>query len=167
MPDAPAPAPKPVIRPGARVILLDRDDRLLLIRTETEKTDPPVLWITPGGAVEDGETFEQTARRELWEETGIEHFELGPCVWLRQSVWRWGEIYYDSRERYYLARVDGVEVTAERMLVDEILTFTGFRWWTLDELAASDEFFVPRSLASLLAPLLAGEVPAEPIEVGE
>ena len=53
------------------------------------------------------------------------------------------------------------------MLEDEILTFTGFRWWTLEELAASDEFFVPRSLASLLAPLLAGEVPAEPIEVGE
>ncbi len=157
----------PTLRPGARVILLDPDDRILMIRTETDDTDPPVLWITPGGAVEEGESFEEAARREMWEETGITDFELGPCVWTRQNVWRWGKDWYDSRERYFFSRVGQTDLTPERMEEIEILTFTGFRWWTIEELTASDEFFVPRSFAELVAPLIAGDVPAAPIEVGE
>ena len=157
----------PTLRPGARVILLDPDDRILMIRTESEDTDPPVLWITPGGAVEEGESFEEAARREMWEETGITDFELGPCVWTRQNVWRWGKDWYDSRERYFFSRFGQTDLTPEHMEEIEILTFTGFRWWTIEELAASDEFFVPRSFSALVAPLIAGDVPTEPIEVGE
>ena len=158
---------EPIHRPGARVILLDRDDRILMIRTEADETDPPVLWITPGGALEDGESYEAAARRELWEETGVADLELGPCVWLRQNVWRWGETFYDSRERYYLARIDGGDIHPRKLEGMELRSFAGFRWWTVEELAASDEVFVPRNLAELLAPLIAGDIPSEPIEVGE
>ncbi|MEE8421775.1 MAG: NUDIX domain-containing protein [Dehalococcoidia bacterium] len=158
---------KPTLRPGARVILLDPDDRILLIRAASDEMDEPVIWITPGGAIEDGESFEQAALRELWEETGIEDAELGPCVWLRDHVWRWGETFYDSRERFYLVRTTQTDVSPRHMEDLELHSFTGFRWWSVDELAASDEVFVPRNLAELLVPLIAGDVPLEPIEVGE
>ena len=55
---------QPYARRSARVILADSADRLLLFESEG-------FWFTPGGGVEPGETIEQAATRELWEETGL------------------------------------------------------------------------------------------------
>jgi len=51
------------IRPAARAIVLDPDDRILLVRFlfPTGKT----FWATPGGGVEAGESSEEAIRREL------------------------------------------------------------------------------------------------------
>ena len=51
---------------GARVA--DDDDRLLLIRDDRD----PETWVLPGGGHEPGETFPETAEREVWEETGVD-----------------------------------------------------------------------------------------------
>jgi 8-oxo-dGTP pyrophosphatase MutT (NUDIX family) len=159
---------RPIERPGARVLLLDGRGRLLLFRIEDPSVDLASFWITPGGGLEAGETFEEAARRELFEETGLADFELGPCVWLRPHVWRWGERWIASEEHYYLARVDAHEVNLDGQLEHERSVLAEYRWWSLPELeAAREEVFVPRDLASLLAPLLRGDVPASPIEVGE
>ncbi len=165
-PDASSEA-QPILHPGARIVLLDADDRILLIRAESSEMDQPAIWITPCGAIEDGESHEQAALRELWEETGIDDAELGPCVWLRDHVWRWGETFYDSRERFYRVRVPRTGVSPRHMEDMELESFAGFRWWGIDGLAATDEFFVPLDLARLLVPLIAGEIPPEPIVVGE
>lgn len=58
---------RPLILPGAAVLALDPDGRILLQR----RTDSG-LWGTPGGMMEPGESIEETARRELREETGLE-----------------------------------------------------------------------------------------------
>lgn len=57
----------PLILVGANVLVLDGERRLLLQR----RTDTG-LWGLPGGAMEPGETLEETARREVREEAGIE-----------------------------------------------------------------------------------------------
>ena len=46
-----------------------KDDRVLLVR----RGQPPAKdhWAIPGGSVEIGETLQQAAEREIWEETGI------------------------------------------------------------------------------------------------
>ncbi|WP_237167840.1 NUDIX hydrolase [Paenibacillus yonginensis] len=51
---------------GSCVVLLDAYDRLLLQRRKDN-----ALWGLPGGAMEIGESYEDTARRELLEETGL------------------------------------------------------------------------------------------------
>jgi len=64
------------------------------------------VWITPGDAVEPGETAEQAASRELREKTGIESAELGPCVWTRVHRFAWDGQRYEQRERFFVARVE-------------------------------------------------------------
>lgn len=58
---------RPIILCGAGVIVINsRGEILLQHRIDNS------LWGLPGGAVELGETVEQTAAREVFEETGIE-----------------------------------------------------------------------------------------------
>ena len=59
--------PRPLILVGAAVILQDRAGGILLQR----RTDDG-LWGLPGGIMEPGEGLEDTARRELKEEVGLE-----------------------------------------------------------------------------------------------
>jgi ADP-ribose pyrophosphatase len=46
-----------------------KEKRVLIVR----RGQPPAedLWAIPGGSVEIGETLQQAAEREIWEETGI------------------------------------------------------------------------------------------------
>ena len=168
MPDA-TPQPAREYRPCGRVLLIDGQDRVLMLLVQMPEDEEPRLWITPGGMIAPGESFEQAALRELWEETGIEGVALGPLVWTRRHEFRWGERLIDSDERIFLARVPGVDVeVAPRALEPiEVEELRGHRWWSVPELiAARDQIFAPSRLAELLPPLLAGELPQAPPDVG-
>ena len=41
----------------------------------------------------------------------------------------------------------------------------GARWWALDDLLASDEPVLPALLREHLAPIVAGDLPTEPIDI--
>lgn len=152
----------PPERPTARVLLLDRNDRILLMKGRLPgRPDGSGAWFTVGGGVEAGETLVQAAAREIREETGITDFVLGPVVWLREGVMRFPEPRL-FREHYLVARCEGVEPTRagwnamERELIDDI------RWWTLAELVMTTDRVVPPGLARRLQPILSGQFPAEP-----
>lgn len=61
-------------------------------------------------------------------------------------------------------------MAAEAVSLDgaEAQFFAGARWAGVAELAAwpTPELMAPRRLAELLVPILAGELPTEPIDVG-
>lgn len=159
---------KPIDRPSARVILLDAHDRILLftVGEPDEETGRP-FWFPPGGALEPGETYEQAARRELSEETGIES-DPGPCVWTRTHTWyfRAHDAWYRSIERYFFVRVEQPDIVADRWTDLEVRVITSYRWWSLDEIATAAVVFVPRRLASILPPIIAGRRPSAPFDVG-
>ncbi|MCL4242538.1 MAG: NUDIX domain-containing protein [Dehalococcoidia bacterium] len=159
----------PIDRPTSRVLLLDEQGRALLFTVEEPDQDTGKrFWFPPGGGVEPGETHEEAARRELLEETGIEH-PPGPCIWIRDPILHYFKphnAWYRTSEQYYVVQVAKPEVTTDRWTELEIHVISRFQWWSLEEMLSSDDLFVPRRLAELLPPILRGEIPQEPLAIG-
>lgn len=58
---------RPLIFVAAQVLIFDEQHRLLMLRRADNNK-----WDCPGGYIEPGESTEETARREILEETGLE-----------------------------------------------------------------------------------------------
>ena len=150
-------------RPTARVLLLDPSDRVLLFLAHGDST--PWIWITPGGGVEPGETLEDAARRELYEETAQKDVSMGPVVWYREHTWGPPARRVRSEEHFFLARTTSTAV--EVLDQTESLELKAWRWWSLPALRADPSAVcAPRRIRTLLAPLLAGDLPESPLDVG-
>ena len=147
-------------RDGVRALLLDTSDRVLLVHFSF----PPHPWATPGGGTETGESDEHALRRELAEEVGLDDFELGPLLWTREHEFDLGVNFRGQRERCYLVRVAPFEPAPRLDLAQEGVD--SVRWWTPDEIAASDEVFAPRALSALLADVIVHGPPGEPLVLG-
>lgn len=150
-------------RRTARVVLLDSEDRVLLMEISTptgpEESDPasPGLWVTLGGGVEPGESILAAARRELVEETGLEAATIVRPVWHgRQTLFGTsGERLLD--ETFVLARVtDSLpEWNSGQWTPEEQQVVQSLRWWTIAELDAQQAIIKPPGLAGLVKDLLA------------
>lgn len=155
-------------RLAARAVVIDDRGRTLLFRARMPGTDDAarIFWITPGGGIEDGEDELTAVRREVFEETGLVDFEIGPPVWTRDHTFRWGDGMLRQVEVYYLVRVAPFEVSIAHHQQEELTFLTAHRWFSVDEIRAHEERFVPGNFADLLEPLLAGIIPESPLVVG-
>jgi len=153
---------EPIERPAVRALVLDAEDRALLVKFVDAVGQ--VWWATPGGGIAEGESLGETLRRELREELGLTEFELGPEIWWREHTFAWMGRLLQAHERIYLVRVEEHEPAPTIDLRAEGVH--DVRWWTLAELEAAKEMLVPLRLPGSLRELLDHGPPPEPVDVG-
>jgi ADP-ribose pyrophosphatase YjhB (NUDIX family) len=98
---------RPIILAGAVVFVIDRDGKILLQQCK----HPAGYWAVPGGIMELGESVEDTARRELYEETRLQAGTLhlinvysGPQYF---SVAPNGDRFYTVTTAFYTTEITG------------------------------------------------------------
>jgi 8-oxo-dGTP pyrophosphatase MutT (NUDIX family) len=146
---------EPVDRVAARVLVVDDSERVLLLEG-LDPADPSrsTFWFTPGGGLEPGESFEDGARRELAEETGLVPERLTGPVHERVAVFDFEGVTYRQSERFFAARVPaGRAIVSDGFTDVERRAVVGHRWWSIPELRATTAAVYPECLADLLTGL--------------
>ena len=136
------------VRRAARSIVLSPAGRVLLFRFDL--IDRPPFWVTPGGECEPHESFEEAARRELFEETGLTH-EPGPQIarTTPEFITVEGEPI-QADERYFLIRVNEERITTAHHTQLERRVMTSHRWFALGEMAQWPEAIFPETLGEII-----------------
>jgi 8-oxo-dGTP pyrophosphatase MutT (NUDIX family) len=157
---------KTPVRRTARALLVTPEREVLLLRFAIRQIDRR-YWITPGGAIEPGESPEGAVVRELAEETGLCVATVGPAVWKRSVPIEWATPRFVQEETYYWVPVARFEPSGAAIPTEaERREIEAYRWWALPEIAASRERFAPRQMAALLQQLFETGAPAAPIDTG-
>lgn len=130
---------KPIINIGATIIVLnDKNEILLNLRSDTD------TWGIIGGGMELGESLEETAARELWEEAGLkaERFELLDVLSGRELFFR----YPNGDETYtVIVLYKAVGVSGELRINDgESRCLKFFPLNALPELESRAEYVIGR-----------------------
>ena len=150
----PQPAPGAPVR-RVRVLCRDDADRLLLLKWR-DPLDGRAFYEPPGGGLEDGESPADAARRELYEETGLEP-ELSASFVV---VWRdhtWKGRRREEGEGWFLADCGTASVVSPAGLTDsERMTLVGWEWVRRGALALLDAPAEPASVFDVLDVLVAG-----------
>jgi 8-oxo-dGTP pyrophosphatase MutT (NUDIX family) len=146
-------------RSAARVILMDDDGRVLVIRGHDVNQPERSWWFTVGGGIDAGETPVQAALRETREEVGIDLAPgdlVGPVL-TRTGIFEFRAETCRQYEVFYLVRTSAAfEVTtagwtaAERELLDEMA------WLTAAQLREQPLEVFPPELPDVIDHLVAG-----------
>jgi 8-oxo-dGTP pyrophosphatase MutT (NUDIX family) len=153
-------------RRAARTLLIAEQSVLLIKGRDPARPDAGTWWLTPGGGIDEGEPLEVAAAREVLEETGLQLSPdaLGPVVATRVAEFEFDGRAFRQREWFFAVEiprfvptVDGWDSIEQRALLDH-------RWWTVDELAATDEMIYPIEIADVVQAVIDGTITA-PIEL--
>jgi len=123
--DPDAPAANSVV-PSTTAVLTDPEGRILLIRRRDND-----LWALPGGGMDLGESIEDTARREVREETGLD-VEVTGLIGVYTNPHH-VMAYDDGEVRQQFSLCYTTRVLGGELAIDE--ESTDIRWVTPAELA--------------------------------
>jgi len=138
-------------RATSRVLLIDPVGAVLMFLQYGRDHAVHPRWITPGGGVDPGESHDQAAIREVFEETGLA-LETVPEPFLDEDFapdQRWHP-YQRGHWAWYDMRVDRFNPARDGWTDEERADVVEWRWMTADELAAEVHDVEPETLPRML-----------------
>ena len=149
------------IRKSSRAIVLNKDNQIFLFQYHFDYlAESKSIWITPGGSLEEGESFEDALKRELFEELGV--------LWNKDCV----EIYYrnplytlntgevvQSIEKFFLVCMEEEQFLYANWTESEKQRILCGRWWSIEEIQQSEDEFFTVDIIRILAELSVVTIP--------
>jgi len=139
LPAVPQPHSEVLHRRAARVLLLDPDGRVLMMRG-FDPAEPGVrFWFTIGGGLDPGESPVDGALRELHEETGLRLAaqDLSGPVHHEDVEFGFGQYQITQSQEFYVAAAPhGWRPEPAALEQIEIDTVDSWSWWSRDQLLA-------------------------------
>src|SRR5262245_3763849 len=135
------------LRQAARLVLLDAERRVLLFRYID--ADGRSFWATPGGGLECGETVEQAAQREAFEELGMNHVKLRE-LWIGHAEFRIGHRMVNQTETFLLLECEPFSLSREVEQAHEHDGIKEVRWWSLEDIEKAATLIFPTELVTRL-----------------
>ncbi|WPN32434.1 NUDIX domain-containing protein [Pseudomonas sp. P5_109] len=140
-------------RDSARLLVINPSRQVLLFHFQhtNDALAGQSHWATPGGGLEQGESFEAAAVRELFEETGLRVANVGASISERRFAMMLpsGETVL-SIERYFVVHTDNERVSREGWTAHEVRVMADHKWWSVAELRATSETMWPERLIEML-----------------
>ena len=153
-------------RRTVKLLLVDPDRRLLLLRGR-DTTTGAHHWYPVGGGIEADESGDEAAAREAWEETGLEGLPPGMPVWTRDAHYEYSGRSYDVHETWLHHDVARFDPAPARLSDYESGSIVGFHWWTVGELRGTGETVFPADLGDRFAQLVRDGFPTTPVDIGD
>lgn len=153
-------------RRAARALLIVGRSVLLIQGGDPARPELGRWWLTPGGGVDGDESLPAAAAREVREETGLELAvdRLGPVVATRVAEFTFDHKDFRQAEWFFAVKVEPFEPHGAGWEEIETRALFGYRWWTIDELAATDELIYPHEIVALLQGIFDDSI-TEPMEL--
>jgi 8-oxo-dGTP pyrophosphatase MutT (NUDIX family) len=141
------------IRPSARLLLLDQFGCVLLFKFvfRSGALAGRQYWATPGGGLEEGETYEEAALRELREETGLHADRVGSSIGSRSFELQLpdGELVR-AEEQFFVVHAERGAISDSGWTELEREVMADHHWWSAEELLGSTDIIFPDGIFDLL-----------------
>lgn len=161
------------IRNTVRIVLFNDKNELLLMHIDDPRTRSigkkytGSFWVTVGGQIEQNETVQEAAIRELYEETGINNTEVtfGPIIWLRElDLVLYGKPVH-IKEQYIVARTNKLNISSTSLTKDEMNIIKKIQWFSTSDMKQCKETIYPVALPKLITDIAAGKYPQKPTKI--
>jgi len=125
------------------------------------------FWNPIGGTIEENESLEDAAIREVHEETGIvlTYSDLGPIVWYGAFDLVLNGILTHIKQSYIIAKTNEKGVHLENLTDDEKEVVLKLKWFSLKDLYGCEEIIYPVVLLNYVEDIFSGKFPKNPLKI--